>query len=214
MEAFFDARFDTPLKNQGLLNGPVENPLGIESAKIIVPGDLSRSVLFHRIGIVGNLQMPPLARNVTDRAAVTAIAAWINSMPRMDSALPENWLHTDIGSVGSKGDASFLNGRFNLIASGVDIWDNADGFQFAYTPLTGDAQIVAHVTSMQFTDPWAKAGVMFRESLLPGSKHALMVVTAGGFSAAAQWSLVPSGRRRMRCGAKWHKASIRVWTPS
>ena len=39
---------------------------------------------------------------------------------------------------------------------------------------------------MQFTDPWAKAGVMFRESLSPGSKHALMIVTAGGFSSF-QW---------------------------
>jgi regulation of enolase protein 1 (concanavalin A-like superfamily) len=52
--------------------------------------------------------------------------------------------------------------------------------------MTGDGQIVAHIISMQFTDPWAKAGVMFRESLAPGSKHALMIVTAGG-GWAFQW---------------------------
>ncbi|MGH7954166.1 MAG: hypothetical protein ACREFE_19915, partial [Limisphaerales bacterium] len=74
VEAFFDARFDTPLAQQGLINGPVQNPLGISNAKIIAPGDIPRSVLFHRISIVGNLQMPPLARNVTDRAAVNAVA--------------------------------------------------------------------------------------------------------------------------------------------
>ncbi|HEY1719383.1 MAG TPA: PQQ-dependent sugar dehydrogenase [Verrucomicrobiae bacterium] len=185
-EAFFDARFDTPLDKQDLLNGPVENPLGISGAKIIVPGDLSRSVLFHRISITGNLQMPPLARNVNDRAAVTAIAAWINSLPRSESSLPPNWSHTDIGSVGFPGEASFLNGHFNLIASGSDIWENADSFHFAYRPLDGDGQIIAHVTSMQFTDPWAKAGVMFRENLSPGSKHSMIVVTAGGFSSF-QW---------------------------
>ena len=63
VEAFFDARFDTPLEKQSLINGPVANPLGISGAKIIVPGDVSKSVLFHRVSIVGNLQMPPLARN-------------------------------------------------------------------------------------------------------------------------------------------------------
>ena len=194
-EAFFDARFDTPLDKQDLLNGPVENPLGISGAKIIVPGDLSRSVLFHRISITGNLQMPPLARNVNDRAAITEIAAWINSLPRAESSLPANWFHADIGSVGEKGDASFLNGHFNLIASGADIWENADSFHFAYTPLDGDGQIIARVTSMQFTDPWAKAGVMFRENLSPGSKHAMIVITAGGFSSF-QWRAAennPSG---------------------
>jgi regulation of enolase protein 1 (concanavalin A-like superfamily) len=185
-EAFFDARFDTPPGKQDLINGPVENPIGIPGARIIVPGDISKSVLFHRISITGSLQMPPLARNLNDSNAVTAVAAWINSLPHAASSLPPNWLHTDIGSVGFSGDASYLNGRFNLIASGVDIWESVDGFQYAYKPLTGDGQIVAHVISMQFTDPWAKAGVMFRESLAPGSKHALMIVTAGGGSAF-QW---------------------------
>jgi uncharacterized repeat protein (TIGR03806 family) len=186
VEAFFDARFDTPLDKQGLLNGPVENPLGISGAKIIVPGEISKSVLSHRISITGNLQMPPLARNVNDRAAITAIAAWINSLPRNESSLPENWTHQDIGSVGFKGDASFLNGRFNLIASGADIWENSDGFHFACKPLDGDGQITARVTSLQITDPWAKAGVMFREKFSPGSRHASMLVTAQGGSAF-QW---------------------------
>jgi regulation of enolase protein 1 (concanavalin A-like superfamily) len=142
--------------------------------------------LFHRISITGNLQMPPLAREVNDRAAITAIAAWINSLPRNGASLPTNWSHQDIGSVGFKGDASFLNGHFNLIASGADIWDNSDAFHFASTPLDGDGQIIARLTSMQFTDPWAKAGVMFREDFSPGSKHAFMAVTAGGGSAF-QW---------------------------
>jgi len=190
VEAFFDARFDTPLEKQGIINGPVANPLGISGAKIIVPGDISKSVLLHRINMVGNMQMPPLARNVTDRNAVTAIAAWINSLPVSAPSLPSNWTHADIGSVGFPGDASFLSGRFNLIASGTDIWENSDGFHFACTPLTGDGQIIARVVSMQFTDPWAKAGVMFRENVSPGSKHALMVVTAGGGSAF-QWRPVP-----------------------
>src|SRR5262249_39690865 len=55
----------------------------------------------------------------------------------------------------------------------------ADGFQFVYQPLNGNGQIVARVTAAQNTDPWAKAGVMIRETLAAGSKHALMALTPG-----------------------------------
>ena len=183
VEAFFDARFDTPLEKQNLINGPIANLLGIPGAKIIVPGDTGKSVLFHRISITGNSQMPPLARNLNDAGAISTITRWIESLPAISAALPPNWSHRDIGAVGLAGDASYLNGQFNLIASGTDIWDNADGFQFASTPLDGDGQIVARVFSMQYTDPWDKAGVMFRENFSPGSKYALMSLTGSGGSA-------------------------------
>ncbi len=187
--AFFDARFDTPLKSQNLINGPVQNPLGILGARVVVPGDTNKSMLYHRVSIVGQNQMPPLAKNVVDAKAVAVIADWIYSLPQHASTLPKNWAHTDIGNVGSTGDASFLNGLYNVVASGQDIWGNADAFHFAYRPLTGDGQIVAHVSTLPFTDPWAKAGVMFRDSLEPGARHALMAVTAEGHSAFQSRSL-------------------------
>src|SRR5207249_12168177 len=55
----------------------------------------------------------------------------------------------------------------------------ADGFQYMYQPLSGDGQIVARVASQQNTDPWAKAGVMIRETLTAGSKNAMMAITPG-----------------------------------
>jgi uncharacterized repeat protein (TIGR03806 family) len=185
-EAFFDARFDTPLKDQGIINGPVADALGISGAKIVVPGNVSKSVLFQRVSITGEMQMPPLAKNVVDQKAVSVIAEWINSLSPVAPSLPPGWTHVDIGSVGLAGDASFLDGRFNLIAAGGDIWDVADSFQFTSKSLTGDGEIIARVVSMQYTDPWAKAGVMFREDLSSGSKYALMAITAGGDSAY-QW---------------------------
>jgi uncharacterized repeat protein (TIGR03806 family) len=182
-ESFFDVRFDTPLAKQNLLNGPVANLLGIPGAKVIVPGDLNKSLLFHRMSIVGDNQMPPLARNTINAVAVTVIGDWIQSLPTATPALPRKWDDVDIGSVGLPGDAGYLNGQFNLLASGADIWETNDAFHFAYMPLAGDGQIIARVESLQFTDPWAKAGVMFRENLSPGSPHALMAVTAEGHSA-------------------------------
>ncbi|MFC1635915.1 sugar-binding protein, partial [Planctomycetota bacterium] len=68
-------------------------------------------------------------------------------------------------------------GVYTVTGSGVDIWDAADEFHFAYKTLNGVGSIVAKVMSVDNTNNWAKAGVMIRESLEPGSVHATMVVT-------------------------------------
>jgi hypothetical protein len=64
-----------------------------------------------------------------------------------------------------------------MTGSGTDIWDTADEFHFAYKMLAGAGSMVAKVESVQETNGWAKAGVMIRESLEPGSVHAMMVIT-------------------------------------
>jgi hypothetical protein len=68
-------------------------------------------------------------------------------------------------------------GTYTMTGSGTDIWSEADEFHFAYKSLTGVGSIVARVQSVDNTNNWAKAGVMIRESLEPGSVHATMVVT-------------------------------------
>ena len=180
--AFFDARFDTPLKKQGIINGPVANLLNIAGAKVIAPGNTNKSVMYHRISITGENQMPPLGRNLVDDRAVAVFAQWIMSLPAVADGLPRGWSDADIGNVGVSGQATFLAGRYNLIASGNDIWENADSFHFASKALAGDGQIVARVISVQYTDPWAKAGVMLRENLSPGSRYVFLGFTGQGGS--------------------------------
>jgi uncharacterized repeat protein (TIGR03806 family) len=192
-EAFFDARFDTPLKLQNIINGPVGNQMGITGARVVVPGNTNKSMLFRRISILGENQMPPIARNVVDTNAVAAFAKWISSQPIQAAALPHGWLDADIGEVGMTGEASYLNGRFNLIASGGDIWGYADAFRFIYRPLNGDGQIVARVFSMQYTDPWAKVGVMIRENMAADAKDVFMGLSGQGGSTL-QWRPVTSDR--------------------
>ena len=188
--AFFDARFDTPLDKQSLVNGPVANQLGIlganPGAKVVVPGNTNKSVLFRRISLVGDNQMPPLARNLVDRVAVAAIGQWISALPVTTAALPPGWRSADVGNVGLSGAASFLNGRFQLLASGGDIWERADAFHFASLPLAGDGTVIARVVAMQYTDPWAKAGLMLREDDSPGAKYVFLGLTAQGGSVL-QW---------------------------
>jgi len=87
------------------------------------------------------------------------------------------WLDRDIGSVGQAGGSSENAGTFSVSGAGADIWGAADGFHFMYQPMRGDGQIVARVATLTRTHDWAKAGVMIRETLAAGAKHASMFVT-------------------------------------
>jgi hypothetical protein len=105
---------------------------------------------------------------------------------------PRDWTKYDVGelSIWFRGYAasvgSFVEGpvgTYTMTGSGADIWNQADEFHFAYKMLTGAGSIVAKVVSVDNTNVWAKAGVMIRESLEPGSKYAFMCVTpASGVS--------------------------------
>jgi len=70
-------------------------------------------------------------------------------------------------------------GTYTMTASGADIWGTADEFRYAWKQLSGAGSISAQVLSVQNTDPWAKAGVMIRETLDPGSEFAFVCVTPG-----------------------------------
>ena len=70
-------------------------------------------------------------------------------------------------------------GTFTMTGSGTDIWYSADEFHYAFKSLTGVGTIQAQVLSVDNTDPWAKAGVMIRETLDLGSKFAAVYITAG-----------------------------------
>jgi hypothetical protein len=70
-------------------------------------------------------------------------------------------------------------GNYLLGGGGTDIWNTADQFRFAGKRLTGNGAIVAKVESLVNTDPWAKVGVMIRESLTPGSRFAAVYATPG-----------------------------------
>ena len=85
------------------------------------------------------------------------------------------WFRGRPGSAGSfiEGPA----GAYTMTGSGSDIWNTADEFHFAFKTLNGAGSIIARVESVENTNDWAKAGVMIRETLDAGSKHAMAVVT-------------------------------------
>lgn len=79
--AYFDARFDTPLPQQGLIEGPVLIDQGIDRPRVISPHDIWRSIAFMRVNTIGDIRMPPIARETIDQGGVALLRQWITSLP-------------------------------------------------------------------------------------------------------------------------------------
>jgi glucosylceramidase len=93
--------------------------------------------------------------------------------------LPAPWTTADLGTVGLAGATSYSDGTFTVNGSGDDIWNAADAFRFVQQPASGVCDIRARVASVQNTDPWAKAGVMLRESTNASARNVAVLITPG-----------------------------------
>jgi hypothetical protein len=74
--------------------------------------------------------------------------------------------------------AETADGSILMNGIGADIWGTSDAFRFAYKSLSGNGSLVARVDSLYNSNTWAKAGVMIRQNVQPGSVHAFMAKTA------------------------------------
>ena len=145
------------------------------------------------------------------------------------SMLPARRQATDIGAVALRGSTTYSSGTYTVKASGADIWDTADQFHFVYQPVSGNAEIIARVAAITNTNPWAKAGVMIRESLTAQSRHAMVAVSAangyafqrrpdvGGYSVhtAGGSGAAPGWVKLVRAGdlyTAYRSANGRTWT--
>ncbi|KAB2664752.1 MAG: hypothetical protein DVB31_09710 [Verrucomicrobia bacterium] len=201
VRALWDARFDTPLAEAGIIGGFPASNLGISGARIVVPGHPEKSVLSRRAGSLDSQsKMPPLAKNVVDAAAVAVLEAWIASVPPPPPTVPAPWSHGDIGAVGIAGAATYGGGRLTVTAGGDDIWGAIDAFHFVGQPHAGDFDVSVQVARLDPSDPWAKAGIMARESDSAGAPNAFALVTPAGI-AALQWRAVATGGTSQKTGS-------------
>ena len=93
------------------------------------------------------------------------------------AALPSPWQTADLGSVAAAGSVVETAGSFAVTGSGADVYNTADAFRYAWQTMTGDGSITARVTDVQNTQPYAKAGVMIRETLNADSSQAALFLT-------------------------------------
>jgi uncharacterized repeat protein (TIGR03806 family) len=80
--ATIDLRVDMPLATTKTCNAaPQGGDLGVPGAKIVAPGDPSKSTLALRMRALDQNRMPPLATHVVDEAGVLAVESWIRGLP-------------------------------------------------------------------------------------------------------------------------------------
>ncbi len=113
-------------------------------------------------------------------AATTAKGSAVTVVPL---SLPSSQQTADIGNPAVAGAVAYSQGVYQQRAGGTDIWGTSDQFHYIYQAVSGDVEVIARVKSLGYTDAWAKSGVMIRESLSAGARHASAFATAGsGFA--------------------------------
>ncbi len=179
-DRIFDAWGDFFVNNTGMTVGHFDPPFAERT--IINRGSQAMYLRYDNDGTVnegtnyeqtGTLLYSEAEREWTDAQDWTAKGATSLSL----------WFRGILAS-----DGSFTEGPpITMTSRSEDIVDEADSFHFAYKQLSGEGSITARVVSIAaVTDdpndnpaPGAKAGIMIRESLEPGSVNVAMVVTFG-----------------------------------
>ncbi|WP_192458447.1 fibronectin type III domain-containing protein [Musicola keenii] len=100
--------------------------------------------------------------------------------------LSDNWKQQDIGKMGTAGTATEDNGVITLEAHNGDVWGAEDSIHVVYRELKGDGRITARLIDLRYSDPYAKAGVMMRNTLAANSGYVLAGYSAS-IGALSQW---------------------------
>ena len=99
---------------------------------------------------------------------------------------PAALVPTDIGSPAVGGSTTNRGGAVTLSAAGSGIGFATDQFHFACATVDGDFDVRVRVADLEETDLWAKAGLMIRQSVDPGSAFAAVFTTPSGAGCVFQ----------------------------
>ena len=117
-------------------------------------------------------------QSVTFTSGATA-ATYTQTLDPVTAGAPSPWTSADIGTPLMAGTTQYsaADQTIYVDGSGSDIYGAKDQFRYVYQTLTGDGTIIARVRYQTNTDPWAKAGLMFKESPVAGATWIDALVT-------------------------------------
>ncbi len=122
--AQFDLRLSNDLVQTGLMYANTNTPLGIPGERIVVGGDASKSILYHRTeSIDPTIAMPPVAKNLVDQHGLDLIELWIN---QLDPNYVDPTINASTYIVTNAGSGLVMD------IAGVSLANRADVHQWAY----------------------------------------------------------------------------------
>ena len=145
-------------------------PAGLTILSVIVNTNDYRSVALAVSGTITlpiNVQVSPLLTGMGGGLPVANTSVALHTVGLKDS---------DIGVPGTDPaipGMMYVEGpnAYTILTEGSDIWNNADGFNYAYEPKTNDFDVVVRQKDNKHTSNWAKGGLMIRETLDAGSRN-------------------------------------------
>ena len=137
------------------------------------------SVLLTATDAAGNSAQATVLVTVSAPPPVVEPSPPTNTQVVVVATLPAPWSTQDIGTGIAAGNVSVSNDVYTVSGAG-NISGTADNFRYVYQTLSGDGEIKARVAALQNAGTGAKAGIMIRESLTGGSRHAALSLLANG----------------------------------
>jgi uncharacterized repeat protein (TIGR01451 family) len=100
-----------------------------------------------------------------------AAATYTADFDAVSSTMPSGWTSAEIGAPITAGTADYApaTSSFYLDGAGADEYGANDQSHYVYQTLNGDGSIVTRVRYQTNSSPWAKAGLMIRQSTTTGA---------------------------------------------
>ncbi|HTI68538.1 MAG TPA: PQQ-dependent sugar dehydrogenase [Candidatus Limnocylindria bacterium] len=176
----WDARWQTPLINAGIVDGLLRNNFGDTNNRVIAPGDLAHSILFSRISVRGARQMPPLASSEIDQNDRALLAEWVtNALPAEESFAA--WQTRYFASTNTP----------NALADADPDGDGAPNY----------VEYLTHTDPTKGTDVWVPAlevnGSVVTVDFLRVASRGFQIESTSDLSNPGSWTLIDSADNRL-----------------
>ena len=142
--------------------------------------------------LLAGLAVTSHAQGTSSTVGFNTVSVTATEYPPPGLGCPTGWTCSDIGGALPLGQQTLTGSTWSISGGGGDIFGTADAFHFVSQTLAADGTVSAQVTSQTDTSPWAKAGVMLRETTDPGSPYYAAFVTPGN-GVAVQWRTAQGG---------------------
>ena len=144
--AAFDARWSTPTRLAGIVNGTLNASGSDPAMRVIAPGAPDSSEMLERISKRGAEQMPPLASTVVDTNAVNLLTEWITTQAASVVSFPE-WQRSHFSDPAAAAAAAIADpdgdGASNELEflTGTDPQNRGDAWKISARLVSGTVQI-------------------------------------------------------------------------